>query len=121
MITSELRDGIVWMAVEGELSGEDFKREAARWLAQGEPFSGFISDFREMTTIPSTAEQQELEEWRKQNKSGKPHAMLGRTNALGVLIQIFIRLTKANDTRYFMDPDAAVAWVKGFGSPPGSD
>jgi hypothetical protein len=114
MITSELRDGVVWITVEGELSAQDFMREAARWLSQEEPFSGFISDLREMTTIPSTAEQQRLEEWRKKNKSGKPHAMLGRTNALGALIQIFIRLTRARDTRYFMNPEVAVAWVKGF-------
>jgi hypothetical protein len=114
MVTSELQDGVVWITVEREWDGEGFKREAARWLSQGEPFSGFISDLREMKAIPSIAEQQELEEWRKENKSGRPHAMLGRTNALGALIQIYIRLTKANDTRYFMSPDAAVAWVKGF-------
>jgi hypothetical protein len=114
MITSELRDSIVWLTVEGEIDSEDFMREAAKWLSQKETFSGFITDLREMTAIPSTTEQQRLEEWRKGNKSGKPHALLGRTNALGVLIQIYIRLTKAEDTRYFMNREAAIAWVRDF-------
>jgi hypothetical protein len=114
MVTSELRDGVVWLTVEGEMVAQDVMHEAARWLPQKEAFSGFITDLREMTAIPSTTEQQKLEEWRKGNKSGKPHALLGRTNALGVLIQIYVRLTKAEDTRYFMNPEAAIAWVKSF-------
>ena len=68
-----------------------------------------------MTSIPSTEEQKKLEEWRKRNQTGKPHALLGQTNALGVLAQIYVRLTKAEDTRYFMNPGKAIAWVKGFG------
>ena len=115
MVTSELKNGIVWLTVEGELTSQDVMREAGKWLSQKDAFSGFITDLRQMTTIPSTTEQKELEEWRKQNKSGKPHALLGRTNALGVLIQIYVRLTKAEDTRYFMNPEAAIAWVKSFG------
>ena len=63
---------------------------------------------------PSAEEQKKLEEWRKRNRTGKPHALLGQTNALGVLAQIYVRLTKAEDTRYFMDPERAIAWVKGF-------
>lgn len=115
MVTSELKDGIVWLTIEEEMVSEDVKREAGKWLSQKETFSGFITDLRAMMTIPSLAEQREMEEWRKQNKSGKPHALLGQTNALGALIQIYVRLTKANDTRYFMDPEAAIAWVKNFG------
>jgi hypothetical protein len=115
MVTSELRDGIVWLTIEGEMEAGEVKREAGRWLVQKDAFSGFITDLREMTSIPSTAEQKELEAWREHNKSGKPHALLGRTNALGVLIQMYIQLTKAKDTRYFMNPEAAEAWVKGFG------
>ncbi len=94
---------------------EDVKRETSRWLAQKDTVSGFITDLRKMESIPSTGEQKQLEEWRKQNESGKPHAMLGRTNALGALITIYIRFTKARDTRYFMNPDTAIAWVKNFG------
>jgi hypothetical protein len=114
MITSELKDGVVWLTVEGDVVAEDVKREAGKWLSYKDTFSGYITDLREMISIPSTAEQQELEEWRKHNKSGKPHALLGRTSALGVLIQIYIRFTKAEDTRYFMNPEAAVEWVRGF-------
>jgi hypothetical protein len=100
MVTSELKDGIVWLTIEEKMVLEDF--------------SGFITDLRPMTIIPSMVEQKEMEEWRKKNKSGKPHAILGQTNALGALIQIFIRLTRAKDTRYFMNPEAAIAWVKSF-------
>ena len=115
MVTSELKDGIVWLTIEEEMVSEDVKREVGKWLLQKDTFSGFITDLRAMTTIPSLAEQKEMEEWRKQNKSGKPHALLGQTNALGTLIQIYVRLTKAKDTRYFMNPEAAIAWVKSFG------
>jgi hypothetical protein len=115
MVTSELEDGIVWLTVEEKLTAEDVKREAGKWLSQKETFSGFITDLRAMTVKPSLGEQRKLEEWRKQNKSGKPHALLGQTNALGALAQIYIRFTRAKDTRYFMDPEAAVAWIKNFG------
>lgn len=114
MVKSELKDGIVWLTVEGDLASQDAIREIGQWLSQGEAFSGFITDLRPMTSIPSTEEQKKLEEWRKQNKSGKPHALLGQTNALGVLAQIYVRLTKAEDTRYFLNPESAIAWVKGF-------
>ena len=114
MVISELKDGIVWLTVEGELISQDITREAGKWLSQKDAFSGFITDLREMTPIPSMTEQKELEEWRKQNNSGKPHALLGRTNALGALIKIYVRFTKAEDTRYFMNSEAAIAWVKNF-------
>jgi hypothetical protein len=115
MVTSELKDGIVWLTIEEKMVLEDVKQEAGKWLSQKETFSGFITDLRAMTIIPSLVEQKAMEEWRKQNNSGKPHALLGQTNALGALIQIYIRLTKAKDTRYFMNPEAAIAWVKNFG------
>jgi hypothetical protein len=111
MVTSELKDGIVWLTVEGEMDSQEIMREASKWLSQTDAFSGFITDLRQMTSIPSLSEQKKLEEWRKQNKSGKPHAMLGRTNALGALAQIYVRLTQAEDTRYFMDPEAATSWI----------
>jgi len=114
MVTSELKDGIVWLTVEGELISQDMIAEVSKWLLQKDAFSGFITDIRSMESIPSTEEQKKLEEWRQQNKSGKPHAILGRTNAESVLVQIFIRLTKAADTRYFMKPESAIAWVKDF-------
>ena len=115
MVTSELKDGIVWVTIEERMITEDVKREVGKWLLQKDTFNGFITDLRAMTIIPSLVEQKEMEEWRRQNKSGKPHALLGQTNALGALIQIYIRLTKAKDTRYFMNPEAAIAWVKNFG------
>ncbi len=115
MIRSELRDGIVWLVVEGELTVDDVKREVSQWLAQKDTFSGFITDLRGMGSIPPMGELQKMEEWRKQNNSGKPHALLGQTNALSALMTIYMRLTKARDTRYFMDPEAAIEWVEGFG------
>jgi len=114
MIASELKDGIVWLTIEGELEAEEVQREAGKWLAQKDTFSGFITDLRELIAIPSMEEQKRLEAWREQNKSGKPHAILGRTNAMSVLITIYVRLTKARDTRYFMNPEAAIDWVKNF-------
>ena len=115
MVTSELKDGIVWLTIEGELTYQDVVGEAGKWLPQKNTFSGFITDLRKMTAAPSTTEQKKLEEWRQQNKSGKTHALLGRTNAAGVLIQIYVRVTKAKDTRYFMNPESAIAWIKSFG------
>ena len=115
MITSELRDGIVWLTVEGELTTEEVKLEVGKWLAQTDDYDGFITDLRGMTTIPSASDQKRMEAWRKENNSGKPHALLGQTNALGALITIYMQLTKARDTRYFMRPEAAVRWVKNFG------
>ncbi len=114
MITSELKDGIVWLTVEGDLTWQEVAREAGKWISQEQAFSGFITDLRGMASIPSMVEQKRMEEWRQQNKSGKPHALLGRTNALGALITIYVRFTKAADTRYFMDPEEAINWIKNF-------
>ena len=99
MVTSELRDGVVWLIVDGDMPSQAVMREAGKWLSQKETFSGFITDLRRMTSIPSRDEQKKLEEWRKQNKSGKPHALLGRISMLGALVTIFIRMTKAKDTK----------------------
>jgi hypothetical protein len=104
----------VWLIIEEGVTAQDVAREAGKWLSQKDTFGGFITDLRGMRSIPSLDEQREMEEWRKQNKSGKPHALLDRTSALGALIQIYVRLTKAADTRYFMDSEAAIAWVKSF-------
>jgi hypothetical protein len=111
MVTSELKDGIIWLTVEGEMTAQDIIAEANKWRSRTDEFSGFITDLRQMTALPSQDEQKILEEWRKQNNPGKRHAMLGRTNALGALIQIYVRLTQAEDTRYFMDPEAATSWI----------
>ena len=112
MVTSELKDGVVWLTVEGELTAQDVMHEAGKWLSQKDAFSGFITDLREMTSPPSADEQKKLAEWRRQNSPGIPHAMLGRTNAMGVLLQIYTRVTNTTALRYFMDPEAAIAWVK---------
>jgi hypothetical protein len=67
-----------------------------------------------MMSLPSSDEQKKLAEWRRQNSPGIPQAMLGRTNAMGVMLQIYTRVTNTKALRYFMDPEAAIAWVKGF-------
>jgi hypothetical protein len=33
---------------------------------------------------------------------------------MGVMLQIFTRVTKTKAMQYFMDPEAAIAWVKRF-------
>jgi hypothetical protein len=114
LITSELKDGIVWLNVVGKLTVQDVMREAGKWLPQKDTFSGYITDLRKITGSPSTSERKKLEQWRKQNKSGKPHAMLGRDNFMGVIIQAYIRITNAKDTHYFTDAEKAIAWVKSF-------
>jgi hypothetical protein len=114
MITSELRDGIVWLTVVGRLTVEDVKREAGKWLPQKDTFSGYITDLRMMTGSPSMVERERLEAWRKQNKSGKPHAMLGPDTLVASMVKAYIHFTKAKDTRYFTDVEEAIAWVKGF-------
>ena len=114
MITSELKDGIVWVTVDGEMEPQVMMREVGKWLPKKDAFSGFITDLRKMSPTPSMEIQKDLEAWRKKNNSGKPHALLGRTNALSVLVQMYVRVTKAANTRYFMNPYAATAWIKSF-------
>jgi hypothetical protein len=114
MIKSELKDGIVWLTVVGKLTAEDVKREAGKWLPQKDTFSGYITDLRMLTSSPSIFEREKLEEWRKQNESGKPHAMLGTDNVMASIIKAYIRITGAKDTRYFTDVEEAIAWVKSF-------
>jgi hypothetical protein len=114
MVTSELRDGIVWIIIEGQLTAQDIIAEATKWQSQTDALSGFITDLCEMTSFPSSDEQKKLAEWRRHNNPGVPHAMLGRTNAMGVILQIYARVTNTKTLRYFMDPEAAIAWVKGF-------
>jgi hypothetical protein len=114
MITSELRDGIVWLTVVGRLTTQDVMREAGKWLSQKDTFSGFITDLRMMTGAPSMVEREKLEAWRKQNKSGKPHAMLGPDTLIASIVKAYIRVTSAKDTRYFSDVEEAIAWVKSF-------
>jgi hypothetical protein len=114
MITSELRDGIVWLTVVGRLTTQDVMREAGKWLPQKDTFSGFITDLRMMTGGPSMFEREKLEAWRKQNKSGKPHAMLGPDTLIASIVKAYIRVTSAKDTRYFTDVEEAIAWVKSF-------
>ena len=115
MVTSELRDGIVWIIVEGQMTPQDIISEANKWRSQTDALNGFITDLRQMTSIPSPNEQQILAEWRRENSPGIPHAMLGRTNAMGAMLQIFTRLMNTEAFRYFMDPEAAIAWVKKSG------
>ena len=114
MVTTELRDEIVWIIVKGELAARDIRREVGPWLKHKDSFRGFITDLREMTPIPSPAEQKNMEEWRQQNRSGKPHALLGKPNALGALTKLYVSFTKAQDTRYFLKPEAAIAWIMAF-------
>ena len=114
MVTSELRDGIVWIIVEGEMTSQGIITEANKWRSQTDALSGFITDLRQMTSTPSADEQKKLAEWRRQNSPSIPQAMLGRTNTMGVMLQIYTRLTNAESLRYFMDPEAAIAWVKRF-------
>ena len=114
MVTSELRDGIVWIIVEGQMTSQDIISEANKWRSQTDALSGFITDLRQMTSVPSPDEQKILAEWRKRNSPDKPHAMLGRTNAMGMMLQIYTRVTNTKALQYFMDPEAAIAWVKRF-------
>jgi hypothetical protein len=114
MVTSELRDGIVWIIIEGQMTSQDIISTANKWRSQTDAISGFITDLRQVTGVPSPDDQKILAEWRRQNSPDKPHAMLGRTNAMGVMLQIYTRLTNAEAMQYFMDPEAAIAWVKGF-------
>jgi hypothetical protein len=44
MVTSELKDGIVWLIIEEKMVLEDVKQEVGKWLSQKETFSGFITD-----------------------------------------------------------------------------
>lgn len=113
MITSKLEDGVVWLIIEGELVADEVLAEAAKWLPQKDTFAGFITDIKAMTK-QTVAEQKKLEEGRKNNKSGKPNAILGKDSAFAVLAKIYIRFTNAENVRYFTDPDEAKAWLKNF-------
>ena len=46
MVTSELRAGIVWIIIEGQLTAQDIIAEATKWQSQTDALSGFITDLR---------------------------------------------------------------------------
>lgn len=114
MITSQLRDGVVWLTVDGELLAKDMIAETNQWLLRKGEFAGFISDVRKMTACKS-AEKLKLEEERKRNKSGKPNAILIKDDAMSAVVKIYMRLTGAEQTRYFTSEREAVAWLKNSG------
>jgi hypothetical protein len=107
----------VWLVVVGKLTVQDVMHEAGKWLPQKDTFNGFITDLRKVTGGPSMPEKKKLEEWRKQNRSGKPHAFLGMDNVMALIIRLYIRSTQAKDTRYFTDVEEAVDWVKSYNQP----
>jgi hypothetical protein len=114
MVTSELKDGIVWLKVVGKLTFQEAIQEVSKWLPQKDTFSGFITDVRKLTGVPSALEKHQLETWRQQNKSGKPHAILGKDNVMSLIVKLYIRSTRAKDTRYFTDAQKAINWIKNF-------
>jgi hypothetical protein len=115
MVTSELKDNIVWLYFEGALNAEEAMAEISQWLPIKDTFDGFISDIRKMTDQPA-ADQKKLEEWRKANGSEKPNAILAKDNIMAVLARVYIRFTRAESTRYFTDAETAKAWIREFAS-----
>lgn len=117
MITSKLEDGVVWFIIDGDLRADDMIPETEKWLTRGDEYAGYITDIRRMGKAPAI-EKKRMEEQRQRNNSGKPNAILGRDDAMGILAKIYVNFTGAKDTRYFTDPDLAKQWLKSFKKSP---
>ena len=48
MVTSELKDGIVWLTITDDLQAEQVQRKVGQWLTQTDAYKGFITDLRGM-------------------------------------------------------------------------
>ena len=113
MVTSKLKDRVVWMIVEGKLLADEFIPEAEQWLSRLDEYDGYCTDVRKMTT--STAvDKKRIEERRKQNATGKASAILVKDSFWWTLAKIYINFTQASDTQIFTDPEKAKAWIQGY-------
>jgi hypothetical protein len=111
MVSSELKDRVVWMIVDGPLLADEFIRETDKWISRPDEYDGYITDVRKMTTA-SAVDKKRIEERRQQNKTGKASAILVRDDFMGTLAKIYIDFTKASDTKIFQDPEKAAIWIR---------
>ena len=111
MITSRLEDGIVWFTIDGELKANEMIPETEKWLSRRNEYCGYISDVRKMTTA-SALDKKLIEEQRKSNNTGKPNAILLKNGAMAIIAKVYINFTKAENTKYFTNPEKAIEWLK---------
>lgn len=113
MVTYKIEDGVLWVVVDGQLNAEELIEAGNKWMQEKDDYVGAVTDIRKMTSQPAT-EQKKVEEWRKEQDTGRPNALLGSSGAMAALANIYIRFTGAKDTRFFSDPEKAKAWAKSF-------
>jgi hypothetical protein len=110
MVQVKLEGHYLWVIIEGDLVADEAISKINQWVGRKNEFVGLITDIRKMKE--STAvEQKKLEEQRKRNNLGKPNAILGRESAMAIVVDIYIRFTRAEKTRYFTDEKKAKDWL----------
>jgi uncharacterized membrane protein len=110
MVTGKLENEILWIVLKGNLVADEVIAETNKWVPQNEQYIGMVTDIREMGDSPAI-EQKKLEAQRKQNNLNKPNAILGQDNAMSAIVAIYIRFTRASNTRYFTDAEEAKKWI----------
>ncbi len=114
MLTSWLDGEIVWLKMDGVFIADELIAETGKWLRERpDDFVGYILDIRAMTER-NVLEQEKAEQAARKNQSGKVRAVLGKGAALGILVNLHIRVTRAQGVRYFTNEEDAKAWVMSF-------
>lgn len=111
MVTIRLENVYLWVIIEGDLIADEVNKEFEKWIPRKNEFIGLITDTRKMGAS-SVGEQKKLAEQRRKNNLNKPNAILGKDSAFAALVDIFIRFTRSENTRYFTNPDDAKKWLQ---------
>lgn len=112
MVTADLKDGIIYIKLDGNITYEEFLEAVDPIFASGEKYIGFISDGRKMTTI-NPAIQHKLEQHHQMNNAEKPNAILMNPGKK-VVADIYTKFTRAKNTAVFTNEDEAVKWVNSY-------
>lgn len=111
MVKTKLEDMVLWITIEGDLKADEVIVEFNKWIPRKNEFIGLITDVRQMGAS-SAVDQKKLADQRRKNNLNKPHAILGKDSAFSVLVDIFVRFTRSENTRYFSDPEKAKEWLR---------
>lgn len=110
MVTAELKNDIIYILLNGDVSYDDFLKAVDPILKSGQKYIGFISDGRKMTTI-NPAVQHKLEQHHQTFNADKPNAILMNSDGKKVIADIYVKFTRAANTKVFTTEEEAINWV----------
>jgi hypothetical protein len=111
MIASELKDKVVYVALDGEFSGDDLFNEMKKWAVdQANEIDGYLLDIEKMTAHPAM-EQKKAEGYNKRAGTQKPRAVIGKGEEGEKFLGRYVRFTKAEGIQFFYDRKEAEAWI----------